>query len=121
MNKVKSWEPKHVDRPLSANRTSNWEWTAPYNGTLYLVVTTQERAYVTITYNRSTPIATVAMPTTNPSAVTTIPIKVKKGDIINVNQLTTKCWLSTETSFIRGGYNPCNSNAFSTFRKVVEA
>lgn len=104
LNKIKSWEPKYVDRPLSADQTSNWEWIAPYNGTLYLVFITYERSYATVHYNDSAIIATVAVPGASSPTVVTVPITVKKGDKINVNNLGTECFLSNvETSFIRGG------------------
>ena len=95
-------EPTTLYRPLSANRTTPWTYTAPYNGMLYLAVASSTRAYCGITWNGNE-IGDFCLPTMSPAGAMTIPVLCKKGDVIGVTNLTANCFLSTRTCFIRMG------------------
>lgn len=85
-------EPKTLYRPLSTHQNSNWTYTVPYTGILYLCFASFERTYCGILWN-GVNIGDFALAGSD-TEVITIPILVKKNDTIEVNNLSTKCWLA---------------------------
>ena len=86
------YEPSSLAvRPLSANQTSDWSYTVPQTGILYLNFISTVRTYCGITWNGAA-IGDIAIaPSEATTALVTIP--VKKGDVIAVTGLTSNCFL----------------------------
>ena len=82
-------------RPLNSNQTSNWTYTVPASGILYLCFLGTTRSYCGVTWNGAQ-IGDICMPTsTNNALAVTFPVIVKEGDTIGVTGLTANCYLSS--------------------------
>lgn len=93
-------KPQTMYRPLSSNQTSNWTYTAPYNGVLYLNFVSSQRSYVSIDWNGAR-MPHVAITTTSPNALLPYTMLLKKGDKVQIDGLNSNCYLSaTTTSFV---------------------
>lgn len=88
-----NFKPTTLYRPLSADQKSNWSYSVPHTGTLYLYFTGTVRTYCPIFWNSSI-IGSVSMPSSSVPLIQTVTINVKKGDTIVVNALNNDCYLS---------------------------
>ena len=94
-------------RPLAEDQKSNWTYTVPHSGVLYLWVISISRTYCYITLN-GVNIGDFALPTTNPNTTIPIPIIVGKGDVLGVNNLSSSCYLgAARTTLIPWGGGYC--------------
>ena len=84
--------PETIYRPISENQYSDWTYTVPYSGILYLCVNSTTRSYVTVKLNNNL-IGVTALGNYNPSQSVTLPVIVTKGDTVTVINLTADCFL----------------------------
>lgn len=97
-------KPQSMYRPLSTNQTSDWTWTAPYTGVLYLSFVSSQRVYITVRWNGAE-LPHIAIPPANPNALIPYTILLKKGDTVGVYGLSANCYLhGTLTAFIAYGF-----------------
>lgn len=102
-SKITGRKPTTFIRPLSENQTSEWTYTAPHDGTLYLVIVGTVRSYCSVMWNNNY-IAAIAFPDNSVPLAHTVPVNVKKNDAIKVMGLNTNCYLiATQTAFIANG------------------
>lgn len=95
-------KPLTMYRPLSADRKSDWVWTAPHTGVLYLSFVSISRTYISVEWNDAR-LPHVALSTASPSPNVLMPytILVKKGDKVAVYGLNNDCYLhSALTAFV---------------------
>ena len=103
---MNSMVPTTLYRPLSENQTSTWNYTVPHTGTLYLLFIGTVRSYCAVLWNGNI-VGNVAMPNSSSAMTSTVTLKVKKGDTIQVQNLQTTCYLSSGgTALIADGYEP---------------
>ena len=97
-------KPQTMYRPLSADRKSDWVWTAPYTGVLYLSFVSSTRTYISVEWNNAH-LPHVAIPPASPNALMPYTILLKKGDKVGVYGLNNVCYLSgTMTAFVAYGF-----------------
>ena len=94
-------KPMTLSRPLSGNQQSNWTYTAPADGILYLAFASTARTYVSVIWNNDNlPDIAIVQPANTLTSVTSYPILMKKGDTVRVNALSEKCFLTNRTAFV---------------------
>lgn len=94
-------KPMTLSRPLSGNQQSDWTYTAPADGILYLAFASSARTYISVIWNgQNLPDLAIVQPANTLVSVTGYPVFVKKGDVINVNSLSGKCFLTNRTAFV---------------------
>lgn len=99
-DKIIGRKPTTLLRPISENQTTEWTYTAPNDGTLYLVFVGTVRSYCSVLWNNAY-IGAVAFADNSAPLANTITVNVKKNDIIKVVGLNTNCYLiSTQTAFV---------------------
>lgn len=98
-------KPTTLYRPLSADQTSNWTWTAPYTGVLYITFISNTRTYCGISWN-GVNIGDFCVAGNNQGmSAFVVPVLVSKGNEIFVGNLSSNCYLSgTRTCFIAYGF-----------------
>ena len=105
-SKIIGRKPATLSRPITGgNRTTDWTYTAPHDGTLYLVFAGTVRSYCTVKWNNAD-IGAVAFVDSSNNLVSacTMTVNVKKNDTINVVGLKTNCYLiASQTAFIANG------------------
>lgn len=100
VNNLKGAKPTNMYRPLTANQTSNFEYTAPHDGTIYLVFVSTVRSYCSILWNDAN-VGGVALPDYASPCAQTATVAMKKGDRVGVAGLNTNCYLlASQTAFI---------------------
>lgn len=92
-------------RPLSTNQQSDWSYTAPADGVLYLDFVVTTRTYITVTWNGAN-IAHFAGAPTSPNAIYPYPILMRKDDTVRLEGLSSNCYLlASTTCFITNAYH----------------
>ena len=87
-------------RPLSADQKSGWTYTVPKSGVLYITISSATRTYCSVKIN-DTNIADFAYTTTSPNATNIITLVVGTGDIVNVTNLSSSCYImASRTSLV---------------------
>lgn len=90
--------PTTLTRPLQADRTTDWTFTAPYNGILYVMVRSQGRKYVGCTWNTE-PIGGLASDGSND--MLNFQVICKSGDTVQITPLdNTHYIVAGATAFI---------------------
>jgi hypothetical protein len=100
VNTLKGNKPTNLFRPLTANQTSDFKYTAPHDGTIYLVFVSTTRSYCSILWNDAN-VGGVALPDNTAPCAQTATVAMKKGDRVRVAGLNTNCYLlASQTAFI---------------------
>lgn len=110
-------QPTTLYRPVSADVKTTWTYTATHTGMLYLAFNSFQRTYIGVEWNNAA-IGDFAIPTGSSDSAFVIPIAVKKGDTIKVNNLNANCYLSTRTALIAWG-GVLLSPYFSTLSAIL--
>lgn len=94
-------KPMTLSRPLSENQKRNWTYTAPADGILYLAFASSERTYISVIWNDvNLPDIAIVQPANTLVSTTSYSILMKKGDTVQVNNLSENCFLTNRTAFV---------------------
>lgn len=102
--KISGRNPKTLLRPLTVNQTTDWTYTAPHDGTLFLTYISKVRHYTSVNWNGAY-IGAFSLPTYNEqNYAQTMSIPMAKGDSVSVTGLSPDAYLiQTQTAFIANG------------------